>query len=341
MSNLFRKEKGANMTIGTMVRIMIMLVVVAIVIMGFPSISRAPESLDFAQISKINSDEFLKNCNDKKIECTPEEQAMFDEYLKIKDCDYYQNCNDEEENEWNNFKLDYFEKDEIELDETLISKINSNSILDNSDYDLNEFYNSLNSYEKRTYDRLKEIKIGSLVGFREDGIQYLETKSKENGINSIFAFYVIHRESRGDKNAISSTGCAGLFQFCYNTAHVDYKEFFGDSGQYCKNRDLTTCADDLRFNPELAISAGTKYLGSLSQKFNNNMILILTAYNAGSGIANKCVSVPDNNYYTCVLSETDTYYTQNYQNTKKDDELKGYIDEIAFNYEKSKSSSIS
>lgn len=78
---------------------------------------------------------------------------------------------------------------------------------------------------------------------------------------------VVTAESAYDANAISRAGAVGLMQLMPETA-----KRYGVSN---------------RRNPADNLNGGTRYLRDLLQRFDNNLILALAAYNAGEGAVKK------------------------------------------------------
>ena len=88
----------------------------------------------------------------------------------------------------------------------------------------------------------------------------IEQYSKANGLDTELVKAVIYTESGGNPRALSSKGAAGLMQLMPDTAaELGVKD---------------------RFDPEQNIASGTRYLGSLLERFRS-VELALWAYNAG------------------------------------------------------------
>lgn len=83
---------------------------------------------------------------------------------------------------------------------------------------------------------------------------------------------IINVESKYDKNAISSKEARGLMQIAPITANWASEELGIEDFQ----------VEDL-FIPEINIRIGAWYLSVLQDEFDDNLQLILAAYNAGSG----------------------------------------------------------
>ena len=88
----------------------------------------------------------------------------------------------------------------------------------------------------------------------------IEEHSKANGLDSELVKAVIYTESGGNPRALSSKGAAGLMQLMPDTA--------------------AELGVEDRFDPEQNIASGTRYLGSLLERFRS-VELALWAYNAG------------------------------------------------------------
>jgi len=98
------------------------------------------------------------------------------------------------------------------------------------------------------------------IGKHDDIIQ---KHASANGLDASLVKAIIHQESRYDSNAVSHKGAQGLMQLIPATA---------------QRLNVTRV-----FDPEDNIRGGTRYLRILLDKFNNDAILAIAAYNAGEG----------------------------------------------------------
>lgn len=277
-----------------------------------------------------------------------------------KNCDIEQ-CSEEESNRWDALSSSFEktscfkdeEKCETDFEERmysmvvegessafLSSPVNFEELEEISDVnirqgfsvqDLENRLDSLPPYVKESYDKLETIEI-EYQGESISAKDFLLVQSQENNMDPMLPILVLVRESRGDPNAISYTGCVGLFQFCYSTAYEDYANVFGTQGEKCTNQDKDTCEGDSRFNPKLSIIAGVDYVAKLSNRYDGNVVLTLVAYNAGSSISDACKGEKDEDLLSCIVQEVNERYKPS-----KVKEVEGYISEIAQNYQTSTS----
>lgn len=108
----------------------------------------------------------------------------------------------------------------------------------------------------------KEVPFGSII-YRE---------AKKNNIRPELVAAVVQAESRFKPTARSGAGAVGLMQLVPRT------------GRWMGARDLT--------NPVQNITAGTKYLKYLNERFDGNETKVIAAYNAGEGNVKRFGGVP-------------------------------------------------
>lgn len=102
--------------------------------------------------------------------------------------------------------------------------------------------------------------------------EYVEEYSAENGLDKYLVYAVIKAESNFNPNVTSSVEAKGLMQLMEETA-VERANAIGN--ETVESYDL--------YDPETNIKLGTSYLAYLLGLFNDNIILAVTAYNAGLG----------------------------------------------------------
>lgn len=95
----------------------------------------------------------------------------------------------------------------------------------------------------------------------------LSKEIKKHKLDSIVVLSLIRQESVFNPEARSSVGARGLMQLMPSTARFVKK----------------TVREKHLSNPKINIEIGTKYFQGLMKKYENNLVYVLSAYNAGEG----------------------------------------------------------
>lgn len=108
------------------------------------------------------------------------------------------------------------------------------------------------------------------VPFGESIFQF----ARDTNVNPELVAAVVRAESAFDPMAVSSKGARGLMQLMPATG-----------------RELGATPQEL-FDPEINLRAGVTYLGRLIERYENDLPLVLAAYNAGEGAVARHRGVP-------------------------------------------------
>lgn len=131
--------------------------------------------------------------------------------------------------------------------------------------------------------------------------EYINKYSREYDLDPFLVAAIINVESKYNKNATSHKDARGLMQIGKQTGQWASEEF--------KMEDYNV---NILFDPETNIKMGTWYLDKLNIEFEDNLDLVLAAYNAGSGNVTKWLkddkySKDGKNLHHIPFSETKDY----------------------------------
>lgn len=129
---------------------------------------------------------------------------------------------------------------------------------------------------------------------------YVEKYSEKNNLDKYLVYAVIKVESNFKPEVTSSAGAIGLMQLMEETA-VERLNVISSSEKSSNENNLLNAAsineetdssepdnNDL-YDPETNIKIGTSYLAYLIELYDGNIVLALTAYNAGLGNVEKWI----------------------------------------------------
>lgn len=102
--------------------------------------------------------------------------------------------------------------------------------------------------------------------------EFVEKYAEEYGVDKYLIYAVIKAESNFNPDVTSGADAVGLMQLLEETA-VERSNIINE--EEVENIDL--------YDPETNIRLGTSYLAYLLELYNDNMVLAITAYNAGLG----------------------------------------------------------
>lgn len=106
------------------------------------------------------------------------------------------------------------------------------------------------------------------INYKEQIANY----SEKYDIDPFLVAAIIRVESKFNKNALSPKGARGLMQIIAVTGRWAADEI-----------GILEYKDELLYDPEVNIEIGCWYINKLNAQFDNNLELVLAAYNGGSG----------------------------------------------------------
>lgn len=110
----------------------------------------------------------------------------------------------------------------------------------------------------------------------------IEQAISTTSVSKSLVIGLIAQESRGNPNAVSSTGCKGLMQFCASTAYA-----YG----LCDNKKCS--GTDYREDPTKIINAGVKLINdnqNTYKKYTDKIAFGLAAYNGGAAVITDAIA---------------------------------------------------
>ncbi len=145
--------------------------------------------------------------------------------------------------------------------------------------------------------------VGLVVSFAFpiDYKDYINEYSIVQELDPFLVSAVINVESKYDKMAISNKNARGLMQIGEQT------------GLWAAEKlGIKDYNKEMLFDPEVNIRIGTWYIKNLMQEFDNDLPLVLAAYNAGSGNVSKWLqnleySFDGSSLYKIPFKETEEY----------------------------------
>lgn len=144
-------------------------------------------------------------------------------------------------------------------------------------------------------DYIQKIKYP--LKFKEEVFKY----SKEHNVDPYLIYAIIKAESNFNPDATSRKNAKGLMQI------TDKTGLWG-----AERLGLEGFVEDELYNPDTNIRIGCWYVRQLMKEFDNNMDLVIAAYNGGSGnvsewLKNKELSRTGKTLEKIPFKETDNY----------------------------------
>ncbi len=154
-------------------------------------------------------------------------------------------------------------------------------------YKLSQLYHLLGNYSKPIriiqrvvdYTREEQLSIPPAVWKICYPLNYwplIKRQAEARDINPYLIMGLIRQESVFDPEALSMANAMGLMQVIPATGQA-----------MAQKLQLAEFAPDMLYKPETNLALGTYYVNQLLNKYKGNLVLTLSAYNAGEKAANK------------------------------------------------------
>lgn len=144
-------------------------------------------------------------------------------------------------------------------------------------------------------------------------------RARQFGVDPLLVTAVIREESKFMPNSKSAAGAQGVMQLMPDTA-----------AWAAQQMGLKNYRADSLYQPEINITLGCWYLANLSKQFNNNLVLVLAAYNGGRGRVQDWLNSGQLNPHGQIdeipITETRTYVKRVLQSYEKYKQLYPQLD---------------
>lgn len=131
--------------------------------------------------------------------------------------------------------------------------------------------------------------------------EYVRKYAHKYEVDPLLVFSIIKAESGFNSNAISHKHARGLMQISETTGK------WGAS-----NIGLEDYSENDLYDPETNVHIGCWYINVLKSQFNDNIDLVITAYNGGSGNVSKWLKDPRYSTDGYILKKIPFKETENY-----------------------------